>query len=55
MVEFNGSFASPLADASVVAQLVGPSGALYNFLAGLTVWTGLLYLFLAAVVYDQGA
>ncbi|OKL59277.1 Cytochrome P450 [Talaromyces atroroseus] len=53
MVEFNGSFASPLADASVVAQLAGPSGALYNFLNGLTVWSGLLYLFLAAVVYDQ--
>lgn len=54
MVEFNGSFASPVADTSVMAQLANPSGALYSFVNGLTIWSGLLYLFLAAIVYDQG-
>jgi C-22 sterol desaturase len=55
MVEFNGSFASPVADASVIAQLANPSDALYSFVNGLTIWSGLLYLLLAAIVYDQGA
>jgi C-22 sterol desaturase len=53
MVEFNGSFASPVADASVIAQLANPSDALYSFVNGLTIWSGLLYLLLAAIVYDQ--
>jgi C-22 sterol desaturase len=54
MVEFNGSFASPVADASVMAQLANPSDALYSFVNGFTIWSGLLYLLLAAIVYDQG-
>lgn len=54
MVDFNGSFASPLADASVVAQLANPSELVSSFLNGLTVWTAILYLALAAVFYDQG-
>lgn len=54
MVEVNGSFASPAADASVVTQFANPTGALYSFVSGLTIWSGLLYLLLAAIVYDQG-
>lgn len=54
MVDFNGSFASPLADASVVAQLANPTELVSSFLNGLTVWTAILYLALAAVFYDQG-
>ncbi|KAH8700448.1 putative cytochrome P450 sterol C-22 desaturase [Talaromyces proteolyticus] len=53
MVEVNGSFASPLADASVVAQLANPSDMVYSLFNGLTVWSGILYLILAAIVYDQ--
>lgn len=54
MADLNGSFASPLADASVVAQLAKPSELVTSFLNGLTVWTALLYLVIAAVFYDQG-
>ncbi|QKX53471.1 uncharacterized protein TRUGW13939_00550 [Talaromyces rugulosus] len=53
MVDFNGSFASPLADASVVAQLANPTELVSSFLNGLTVWTAILYLAIAAVFYDQ--
>lgn len=55
MAEFNGSFASPAADASVMAQLANPTAALYSFINGLTISSVLLYLLLAAIVYDQGA
>jgi C-22 sterol desaturase len=54
MVDFNGSFASPLADASVVAQLANPTELVSSFLNGLTVWSAILYLAIAAVFYDQG-
>lgn len=54
MVDFNGSFAFPLADASVVAQLANPSELVSTLLNGLTIWTGMLYLVLAAIFYDQG-
>lgn len=56
MVNFNGSFVSPLADARVVPQLSDPSSvlmSLYNRLNGISIWSTLLYLFLAAVAYDQ--
>lgn len=56
MVNFNGSFVSPLADARVVPQLSDPSSvliSLYNRLNGISIWSALLYLFLAAVAYDQ--
>lgn len=56
MAEFNGSFASLMADASVsvTAQLANPLDAVHSFVNGLTIWSGLLYLLLAAIVYDQG-
>jgi hypothetical protein len=54
MVNFNGSFVSPLSDVSVVAQLAKSSDHLVSLYNGLTIWTALLYLLLAAVVYDQG-
>ncbi|EEA21701.1 RNA polymerase C-22 sterol desaturase [Talaromyces marneffei ATCC 18224] len=55
MAEFNGSFASLMADASVsvTAQLANPLDAVHSFVNGLTIWSGLLYLLLAAIVYDQ--
>lgn len=55
MSGLNNTFASPTADAraGVVAHLATPAWVA-SFLDGLTVWSALLYLFLAAVVYDQG-
>ncbi|KAL1992716.1 hypothetical protein VTN49DRAFT_4748 [Thermomyces lanuginosus] len=54
MSGLNNTFASPTADAKagVVTQLAMP-GWVASFLDSLTLWSALLYLFLAAVVYDQ--
>lgn len=54
MVNVNGSFASPAADATVSVQFSNPSGLLMTIYNGFTWWSALLTLFLAAVIYDQG-
>ncbi|KAL2007760.1 hypothetical protein VTN00DRAFT_7742 [Thermoascus crustaceus] len=53
MVNVNGSFASPAADATVSVQFSNPSGLLMTIYNGFTWWSALLTLFLAAVIYDQ--
>ncbi|KAN0071516.1 Cytochrome P450 [Elaphomyces granulatus] len=56
MVNVNGSFASPSADATAttfLTQSLATSGLLTAFYNTFSTWTVLLYLILFAVVYDQ--
>ncbi|KAL4871603.1 hypothetical protein BDV12DRAFT_164046 [Aspergillus spectabilis] len=53
MIEINGSFVSPPADATLYPALFQPAGLVADFLSGLTLWKTLATLLALAVVYDQ--
>ncbi|KAI5310567.1 RNA polymerase C-22 sterol desaturase [Ascosphaera atra] len=55
MAEVNGSFVSPAADATTVAikEAASKTGFLKNAVDGMTVWTAVIGILVAAVIYDQ--
>lgn len=53
MASVNGSYVSPIADATIFPKVFEPTGLVASMLQGVSVWKAILTLFLGAVVYDQ--
>lgn len=53
MATVNGSFVSPIADATIFPKVFEPSGLVASVFQGVSVWKALLTMLVGAVVYDQ--
>lgn len=54
MASVNSSFVSPPSDSTKIIMEIQKQGFLRNVTGNLSLWTVLLGLFVAAVIYDQG-
>lgn len=53
MATVNGSYVSPIADATIFPKVFKPSGIVASLMQDFTLWKTLVTFFLGAVLYDQ--